>query len=133
MEEDKKIERFTKDILNEVGLEKPSLSFVENVMGVVEKPLVVNSTIYKPLISKKAWLLIAVCFIGIMTYAYRLPLKTSLFDKMVLNLNTEINFNFLQGISFSRPVIYALSVFGILVFAQIYLLKNNFEKQLNAM
>lgn len=133
MEKDKNIEKFTKDILNEIGLEKPSSLFVNNVMNLVEEPLEEKITLYQPLISKKAWFFIVACFIGIITYAFTLPYEASLFDKIGINLSTNINFNFLQGLSFSSPVVYALSTFGILVFIQIYLLKDNFNKQIGAL
>lgn len=133
MEEDKNIEKFTKDILNEIGLEKPSSLFVNNVMNLVEEPLEEKITLYQPLISKKAWFFIVACFIGIITYAFTLPYEASLFDKIGINLSTDINFNFLQGLSFSSPAVYALSTFGILVFIQIYLLKDNFNKQIGAL
>lgn len=130
MEEDKNIEKFTKDILNEIGLEKPSASFVGNVMNIVNLPITEKKTVYKPLISKKVWILIAACFVGILTLAFTLPTDNSLFDIIGFNINTNISFNFLKGISLSNPFIYALIVFGLLLLVQVYMLKNNFDKQI---
>jgi hypothetical protein len=134
MMEDKDIEKFTKDIFIEIGLEKPSSSFVNNVMNRVEAPVKSMNVIYKPLITKKMWGFIATCFFGIIVWMLvTTPNESSFLNKLNLNLITNIDFNFFKGVSFSSPIIYGLSVFGLLVLVQIYLLKNNFDKQIGAL
>lgn len=131
MKEDKRIEKFTKDIFNEIGLEKPSASFVNNVMEFVEAPVKSVELIYKPLITKKMWTLIVTSFISIIVWMLvDAPNESSFFDEFNIITYIDIDFNFFKGVTISSPIIYGLSVFGLLVLVQIYFLKNNFEKQM---
>ncbi len=132
MEEDKNIERFTEEVLNEIGLEKTSASFVDNVMAAVEQHREVEP-IYNSLISSKAWAFVVIFFAGLLAFVFTFPIKTPLLDKLGISINTSIDFNFFKGISFSNPFVYGISIFGILVLIQIYILKNNFDKQIGAL
>ena len=137
MGENKNIEEldaFAKKYVKEIKSETPSLDFTSNLMNSIQQLEMVKSAIvYKPLISKKAWLFIFVAIIAVIF----IPFHSS--EKGLFSL-PEVNFSFLNKLNFSgmfqdvnvsnTTVIIAL-VFGVLLSIQIVYLKGFFEKRLS--
>lgn len=126
------IEDFTKFIMNEVQLEKPSADFVDTVMGKINlenKPAI--TTNYKPLISKTSWFIISLITI---TFCVYLILgntnQTSLmsfidYDFSFLN---KININALfEGIHIPNIFSILFMFFTVLVVFQVVAIKNYFN------
>ena len=62
-------DKLAKKVMKMSLLESPSLDFTANVMANVEARVVNDITVYKPLISKRWWLIISVLFIGGLIYS----------------------------------------------------------------
>ncbi|UOB18011.1 hypothetical protein [Abyssalbus ytuae] len=128
MKDDKNIEKFTQQLFEEMGLEKPSSSFVSNVMNAVEASSE-KSIKYKPLISKKGWIGIGMCFTGFVIWAFQHPLKTSLVPK----LDMHFNLNFLNHMNISDTLIYGASILAVMFIIQLIFLKNRLDKQIETL
>src|SRR5690606_23891159 len=128
MKNDEKIEKFTKHIFDEIGMEKPSSSFVENVMGEIE---ILGDTriVYKPLISKRVWFIILISCIALFLWSAINPTESAIFQDIKIN----VNLNIFKNLVFSDTVIYGISVLGVLCIAQVLFLKNRFDKQIEAL
>jgi len=137
MEEVKKnqhIDIFVEKYLKEIKLESPSDDFTTTIMDAISViNIEKNKVIYKPLISKKGWLLIGIILVGILA----IPLKG--IESKWLTF-PKLNFSFLENISIdglfaeftvSNIVLYACVLFGIFVSIQFIYLKGYFEKQLS--
>jgi len=129
------LDELSKKIITASNLETPSLDFTANIMSninVVTKQS--ESTIYKPLISKKSWFIIAVIFIVICAYL--------LFGNTSESIGwfTDVDFSFVSSfnmasvfseISFSKTVLYAIVVLALMLFIQIPLLKKHFDNRIS--
>ena len=127
------IEDFTKFIMNDVQLEKPSADFVENVMGKISlenKPII--ETIYKPLISKSSWFVISLITIVFCVY---LILGNANQSSIFSFINIDVSF--LNKIDFTAvfesihiPDLFSILFifFTVLVVFQMFAIKNYFNK-----
>ena len=137
MGENKHIEEihaFTKKYLNEIPTESPSIDFTKNLMDKIAEIQPEKEIVYKPLISKKGWFLVAASIIAIIL----LPFKNS--EESLFTL-PEVNFSFFEKMSFSgifesvnvsTTTASLLVLFSILFFIQIFYLKGEFERRINS-
>ena len=126
------IEDFTKFIMNDVQLEKPSADFVENVMGKISlenNPVI--KTIYKPLISKSSWLIISLITI---TFCFYLLLGNTGQSGLISFINIDVSF--LNKINFTAvferihlPNLFSILFifFTVLVIFQVFAIKNYYN------
>ena len=56
---EQRLDKLAKKVVKYYKLESPSLDFTANVMQQVEASQISHITVYKPLISKRAWFVIA--------------------------------------------------------------------------
>ena len=61
---EQRLDKLAKKVIKSSKLESPSLDFTANVMQEIEASQVSHITVYKPLISKRAWFVIAILIIG---------------------------------------------------------------------
>lgn len=131
---DKQIEQLVDKMMNNSKLVSPSLDFTTSIMTQIETLSQTEITTYKPLISKRNWFVLGALFIV-------------LFGLSILGTPTEANswFNALDfsiltnnkvskvmsNITISNTVLYTVVFFGAMLFIQIPLLKNYFDKRLN--
>ncbi|MGG8497635.1 hypothetical protein ACQY1Q_14595 [Tenacibaculum sp. TC6] len=135
MEENKnpdELDVFAKKYIREIEEEKPSVDFTATIMQTitqVEKTTVYDST---PLISKKVWFVLA----GILGVCMFLVSKEKPVEWLKM---PEFNFDFasrfditpfLEGIKISDTVLYVCFFSTLMVFIQIYMLKEYFNKKL---
>ena len=133
MEKDKqsKEEFLVKKILKEIDSEKAPKNFTANVMHVIAEQEQVVLEKQAPLISKKLWLM-AIAFSSLCFYV--------VFEKgnSLFTLFPETDFSFLQkieisnlfsSVSVSNSVVLICGIFTLMVFLQIFYLKNHFEKR----
>ena len=90
-------------------------------------------TVYKPLISKSIWILIALGFITLI--GYLIFGTTSQESEALFTINFDVLFNnrfteTLSAMKFSDTLMYAVVSLGIMLFIQIPLLKNYFDNRL---
>ena len=130
---DKHLEKLTNKIMEETSLESPSFDFTDNIISQVQIIKTSDVTVYKPLISKSIWILIALGFITLIGY---LILGTTSQDSEALfTINFDVLFNnrfteTLSAMKFSDTLMYAIVSLGIMLFIQIPLLKNYFDNRL---
>ena len=130
---DKHLEKLTNKIMEETSLESPSFDFTDNIMSQVQIIKTSDVTVYKPLISKSIWILIALGFITLI--GYLIFGTTSQESEALFTINFDALFNnrfteTLSAMKFSDTLMYAIVSLGIMLFIQIPLLKNYFDNRL---
>lgn len=113
-------EELVKKMIKGLPLERPSSDFTQKVMQQVLRRSLKNS--YQPLISKRAWLVIAMMFILGVLWLFYNP-ETSLIDSEALSWNDKLQFkNPFETIELSKTTVYAIG-FMALFLLQIPFLK----------
>ena len=130
---DTHLDRLTKKVMKETSLESPSLTFTDSIMSQVETLASRDVTVYKPLISKSVGTLITIGIIALISYLFFM--NSSIQTEALFTLNFEVLFNnrfttVLSNIKLSETLMYAVISLGIMLFIQIPLLKNYFDKRL---
>lgn len=133
MGENKHIEEldaFVKKYVKDIKEESPSINFTSNLMDILQKE---NSVIYKatPLISKKVWgILISVLILSIFYVSRGTSLSWIKTPKLNLDFIPKIQIpNLFESITISNTILYVCFFFTIMIFVQIYVLKNHFTKK----
>ena len=130
---DTHLDRLTKKVMKETSLESPSLTFTDSIMSQVETLASRDVTVYKPLISKSVGTLITIGIIALISYLFFM--NSSIQTEALFTLNFEVLFNnrfttVLSNIKLSETLMYVVISLGIMLFIQIPLLKNYFDKRL---
>ena len=120
----KEIEKLTQKWVQEAGLEQPSLDFVQKVMEAVDVSAS-KAKVYRPLISKRGWSLVAALFIACVVAIYLLPLGDSGYLTSIDLTNLPSIQNPFEGMTVSKPMLYAVG-FLALFLVQIPFLKRKF-------
>jgi hypothetical protein len=127
------LDKLAKKVMQSAPLEKPSLDFTANIMAKVDAIVTNNITVYKPLISKRTWLVIAILVVGSLSYGvFGSGLEgLSWFDKVDLSIfsNNKIT-DAISGVKFSKTLIYAVGLCGLVFFIQIPMMKHYLDKRL---
>ena len=127
------LDKLAKKVMESSLLESPSLDFTANIMARVEASVISQVTVYKPLISKRAWLLISILLIGSLSYGILGSGLEGLgwFDTIDFSIisNNKVT-EVISGITFSKTLIYAVGFCGLLFFIQIPMMKHFFDKRL---
>ena len=121
------IDRITKKIIKDGGLHQPSTDFFSNVMEAIEAQSTSTSIVYKPLISKKTWILLSVfsAIALILLFAFPVFSETSLINPITIPEQFKFNFT-LPEMKLSKTTIYGV------VFLSLFLLQIPFlKRQLN--
>ncbi|HMC01481.1 MAG TPA: hypothetical protein VKN14_10650 [Flavobacteriaceae bacterium] len=132
-ETDKNLDRLVNKMMKDVFLETPSKNFETNVMASVNNLSVRKTLIYKPLISKSVWILLAFSFIVFMGYLiFGITWQDS---ESLISINFDYLFNnkitqMLSNIKFSNTFTYAIFSLAFMVVIQIRFLKHYFDKRL---
>lgn len=131
MKTNKNLEDFTKYIIKESSIEKPSDDFVKKVMNRISlesNPIYDNK--YKPLISKLGWILISLVLVFSSIYFWSEGFNKSnyLAD---LNLSFLTNFSLIKifnEINIPSTFTFVFVFFTILVVVQLLIIKRFFDK-----
>lgn len=130
---DNHIDKLVKKSMKKTSLESPSLGFTNSVMAQVNALQHSTVTTYRPLISKPVWFVIFTVALLIVLY---IIFGTTTNDAgwlsfIDLSFITNNKFsNALSGFNVSKSVMYAVVLFGLMLFIQIPILKHNFDKRL---
>jgi len=129
------LDELSKKVITASNLEKPSLDFTANIMSNINiETKRSESTIYKPLISKRTWFVVAVIFIIVCAYVLLGNTSGSIgwFTDVDFSFVPSFNVaNVLPEISFSKTVLYAIVVLTLMLFIQIPLLKKHFDNRIS--
>ena len=122
--EDKRLEKFVDQIMQGQALEQPSLDFESKVFSKINTPINSKVFVYKPLISKRAWLVILLVAVGLVANIYfgASTGNATIFDDLAL---PKLEFNVLESLNFnwSKSLIYAAITLLAMVGLQVPLLK----------
>ncbi|MGG6231894.1 hypothetical protein [Tenacibaculum sp. SDUM215027] len=136
MGEDKHIEEldvFTKKYINEIREETPSIDFTANIMDAILQEE--KSSIYKatPLISKKIWFVLGVILaVSILYVSKGTSLSWLKIPEVKIDYLSNIQLpNLFENITVSNLMLSACFFFTVMVFVQIYYLKNHFTRKFN--
>ncbi|WP_303316140.1 hypothetical protein Q4Q34_12810 [Flavivirga abyssicola] len=129
---DRYLDSLAKKVIKEAPLERPSFNFTVSVMSQVTELSNNSITVYKPLISKKGWIVISIVFFTLIIYML-LGIQeepTSWFDSLDLSVlsNNKLTSLF-SGFSMPKSLTYAVMLFGLMFCIQIPLLKNHFNQK----
>ena len=142
MKEDQqsKWDDFLKKMVTEAGKDEAPANFTQSVMDKVHLEFENGQiTTYKPLVTKRAWFLIAIVLVGLcaillifgqeMAYGNRLvPYldEIQLLDRF--NIADKMNLDRIGSINIHDSVIYALLTLPVFLYIQIYYLEKNYLK-----
>ncbi|TDQ29865.1 hypothetical protein [Tenacibaculum caenipelagi] len=137
MGENKHIEElsaFTKKHIKDIEIETPSIDFTANIMETILKEE--KTSVYKatPLISKKVWFVLAsILAVSVLYVSKGASLNWLKVPEIKMDYLSNIQFpNFFEGFTISHTVLYTSFLFTVMIFIQIYVLKNHFTKHLNS-
>ena len=127
------LDKLAKKAMKSSSLESPSLDFTANIMARVEAYATSDITVYKPLITKKAWIVILVVVFAGLGYTIFVSGIESLgwFDKIDYSIisNNKVT-QAISGITISKILAYSIGFFGLLFFVQIPMMKHYFDKRM---
>ncbi|EDP95787.1 hypothetical protein U8527_11745 [Kordia algicida OT-1] len=126
-EENKQLDQFTKEIIQEAGLTNPSVDFLANVMAEIA-PEKASEKVYKPLISKVGWMLISSLLLVFSFVLTRFSLGFSILGDWDLSSLFVKKYD----ITFSIPDTYVYCSVFLLIFViiQIKMIGKQFDKSL---
>ncbi|WP_190811513.1 hypothetical protein [Flagellimonas sp. S3867] len=131
MNEDKDLEKLINSLMEEAPLETPSDNFTDMVVARVEE-LKSSKLMFRPLITKKTFLLWAVILGGLTFYLASLDSSFNANIGNYLSAISEANSWFsdkLPQFQLSRKIIYMTGAFVIMIYFQAMLLKRFFNRQ----
>jgi len=130
------LDKLAKKVMQSVSLERPSLDFTANIMAKVETASISsNITAYQPLISRRTWIIVSLLVIGLLVYSVFGNTTTEglgWFDKFDFSIisNNKIT-ETISGITFSKTLMYAVVLCGLVFFIQIPMMKYYLNKRLD--
>ena len=113
-------------------MKSPSMDFTTNVMKQIENVSIGETANYKPLISKYGWFGIIAILIGVSIYMALGNVEgLALLDTVDYSVISDNKLtDTLSGIKFSKTLMYAIGLFGLVFFIQIPLMKHHMNKRL---
>lgn len=130
---DNQIEKLVDKTMKHSNLESPSLGFTNAVMTQVNAMQKSTVTTYQPLISKPIWIVLFIIALAVVLYViFGTTTNDSNWLSFIdLNMLTDNKLNTaLTGFKVSKIVMYSVVLFGIMLFIQVPILKNYFDKRL---
>ena len=128
-ESDKNIENLIDKMMAESNLESPSIDFTSKIMDQVLAAEKSKTKVYKPLISKKTWILLGAGLTALIAYSIYSNSNTANLETSQLYLNLDKASSLFSGIHFSKNILYAVLIVPIMILIQIGVLKNYFDKK----
>lgn len=129
----KELDAFTKKYINEIEAETPSIGFTANIMDAILKEE--QSSIYKaaPLISKRVWFVLAsILAVSILFVSKGASSSWLQIPEIKMDYLSNIQLpNLFENITVSNLMLSACFFFTVMVFVQIYYLKNHFTRKFN--
>lgn len=132
--QNKHIDQLVEKMMKDTSLESPSSNFTNTIMSQVE--VIANSdiTTYKPLISKRAWLILGSVVLLVILYSLFAEHTTEEGITFINNFKVSAKNKFTSIIShlnFSKTITYTMGLFAMMLLLQIPLLKDHYNKRFN--
>ena len=128
--EDENIEKLVEQMMLNTAMESPSVDFTQTVMSEVLALGKSKSLVYKPIISRRSWLIIFTGIIVLFIYSY--------YNSGTANSGFNLNFTFLhldklekvfQSVQISPMTGNVILLATIMVLIQIFFLKKYLDKR----
>lgn len=130
----KELDKLAQRIFRDGILDSPSANFVDQIMAQVHVVAKNNTTIYRPLISTKAWVFIfAVAALLVFWVLFNDGSNPgfNFFEKLYLTKFSISNIlSSLSIFKFSETFVYAFVFFGIMLCLQMSFLKHYFDRKM---
>lgn len=128
---DKKLNEFTDKFLKDFTFETPSFDFTTQVMSKIETLSNSRATEYKPLISKRIWVVLAMLVLGAFSFLIFANVQMESAFLSAIQSDIRSNLQVLNLLDFEMPNVFLYGVVGFTFFIsiQILLLKNHFDKR----
>lgn len=128
--ENKHMDNLIRKVIEKAPLESPSFDFTAQIMAKLENVKQSETTVYRPLISKAAWLAIfgAVATLIIYTLNNLQPEATGSYIDFSFLANNKLVSTF-GRMTFSNTVLYAFLSLSIMILIQVSVLKSYFNKR----
>ena len=128
--EDKYIEQLVEYLMTETSVESTSIYFTSKVMSQVLSVEKKKSFVYKPVISKKMWFIILGGLLALFAFLFfNMNTTTSKFSFNLSIFSFDKWFSSFSGIHISPMTGNVLLVATLMLFVQIFILKNHFNKR----
>jgi len=116
------LDDFTRKLIIESGVHKPSLDFSKRVIEAIESKAI-TTNVYQPLISRKSWVFIIIAVVVcLISFNFFQSTGNSILDKLEIGQYLDVQFS-LPDIKLSKTFIYAIG-FMSLFLIQIPILKH---------
>ncbi|WP_291869621.1 hypothetical protein [Maribacter sp.] len=126
---EKEFDVFFSKAIKEVGMESPSLDFTKKLLAKIEvKQVKKTHFVYKPIITKYAWGIIAAVFLVVLGYIVTGDYQSNMSWWSAFNLDLKWHIK-LPEISISKTYIYCFIGFTVFLGLQVYLIKQHHSKQ----
>jgi len=128
---DKQLEKMVDKLMKETSMEMPLPEFTSKLMMQVYATEMDKATVYKPLISKKAWFIIFGSIIVLTTYLFfNTGMQTGswLANLDLTTVNNVLTEN-LAVFKLSEISLYAVVLLTVMLFVQITFIKRYFNKR----
>ncbi|GAB5475318.1 MAG: hypothetical protein Mars2KO_34170 [Maribacter sp.] len=131
MEENKELDDFIRKSVKELGFEQPPSNFTDAVLSKINASAQqLPTTVYQPVLSKKAWagILIMVAFV----FSYLIFLDPELEVGWLSRLNTLTAFDWsgnLPDIRISNTFVYGTLIGAFFVVVQVFMIKHFFDRR----
>ena len=125
---EKQIEKLSEKIMQETSLESPSANFTANIMSQLQEKTIT----YKPLISKKVWVLVAACIALAVIFNFNSELSrpewldiVSIRERLSYSLDSLV-----PNLEMPKTYIYSMVFLAIFILIQIPYFKYINKKEL---
>ena len=128
--ENKRIDNLSRKVIVKASVESPSFDFTAQIMTQLTALGQSQATVYKPLISKKAWFVIFGTFAALLAYAFfgtQQQASEPFLDFSILD-KTKVLYT-LPRFTFSKTLSYALLFLSLMVLIQVSFLKDYFDRK----
>jgi hypothetical protein len=129
------LDNFTKKMVKETPVEKPSIDFSSNVMNAINALEVKKATnTFEPLISKKVWMLIVACIIALTVFLLKTGVNMN--EGYLSNIDfsrfaNTISFETSYNLNISNTALYGFIFLAIMIPIQIGFLKKYHNRKFN--
>ena len=129
---EKELDVFVKKVVDEIGLEEPSIDFTKSVLSKIRTETHKSAISFKPLISRSIWWVLTTIVFGIFMYVIFGNTSTEINWPAFAILNKLAAFNLSVNIPYqSVSDVYVYGFLGLAFFMgiQVFVLKHHFDKR----
>lgn len=130
---EKQLEDLIRKSVKEVGLESPSADFTKTLMSQIKVSAQSTSvTMYKPLISRAGWAILAIVVLALSFYAldHKLDIQMAWVEKMNLGALPKLHLkDVLPNLAISNIFLYSLLIFALFAVIQMVFLMQRLNRE----